>query len=1580
METLQELDFISAVEDGGLKPSDILNAPIAVAVDIATSAVNSFLPESAEISTSSALSAISTDVASFYENHRQGVEIASLIGGGIVLPGAGLKVGAKLVNLASRNATVGKVNLAAKYFDTKINKYGKEALAAAKDLSTASAQYRTASKKLAAMNVGKGFQEGLLYEASFAATMNGHALMKDDGYDTSDFILGASIGSVFAAGSLLRGLSKMKSQVVAIEAEKAAEAVPFTAVNPKPELVPAGTSLGMNLLQYAKQQQAMETLTGESKRLVESYSLTSRTSVINFAGKLLPERFREFPHNPEGVFETTRAFKDRAPIEHIIQDAKASPELFMDIDALNPYSVILSDAPSGFIAEKNIFKIHSADRVGVSDVQLPDIPFMSEVEDGIFEIDLEQVADFSLIPIAIKQTAAALADTAMKFKVIGKEGNAISKGLKQLFDTEYAAKLVARNDLVTYDEVALFIPRSTELGVYYTTWAGYGRTGMIDSIQANLLKGAADITDFAPRANWNLHAGEVSGKNLADIDGDFLSANLTARKLSPGEMITKVDLDPTNLPQLQAVYLRAVEVSDEFLGVKLADGRILATPNEVFQVLKTSKVNKIQSMRQLSPEQISKATNTPLESVHDILAGVDNSNIMVYDDLTDLERHYKTPSLFRVVAAKGMSPLDEARRAAKLDRDMQLTWEQDYKRVLASGSASSFIQELHNILDTPEHLGILNSMEPVALTRQAAGSTFFSSADQALRATGDVGAIAVAMQDKLSSVVRKKVQHTTETLLPLTQQIAKDQATLVQFNKMLQAFHAMPSEVGVKYVGGKFLDVNDTQLYNMFGEALSFPVGGAIDNFLNTWKPIQEDLTDAYNVVRGNLGTGKLDKSRWWFPYDAMESQYRSYLIEKGDIRVLSASSKEHMESILAELAKDPDAPYKVIPFGPASSKWNTIHGYAKLDPFIRQANLGMRKGGTTFADVPPDARMLDTMLESMSQHYNNIANQLTQHGVLSEVFNTLDQFTEFYKTAEASAAQPGKLQQAGKLSTPEVLKNTLLGYRSSNPIYSSVNNVFAAGINIAYRSALEFFHATPGEQEWKAVQQELKGQQIPWKNVMEYARATIPQNKDIAAHVVSRANALQVMFNLAFADLAHPLVNLLSVPVLATAELTTKNSFYASTKFLMEGVKLAFSTSDEALRVMGRAEAMGAIDPIISEVSTTMAKLAVEPDFVTKLENTKIAEWLQKPTAWSEKVSRKIAYATGYLAAKSRAPGTSEELLEATANLFAKRVSGNYSSAQKPTLFQGAFGSTVGLYQTFAWTVGQNILRYVEGEKIGALKALGGMQAATFGLEGLPGFEQINNLIGDFVEGDIEQAAYSLFGNRESNSRSMAEFVLFGYPSAMLQSSIYTRGAMDVRTPLGINRDGVYFLPAVVSNAVGVYDAMANMFTNMSTNLEYGGNVGRGALEALATQNVWRPLARMSEVVLGHSLNQAGEIISGPDLVYEPWSIIARTLATRPLQENILKDMNYRNQYYNAKDYGRRQEIVRTLRSAVAAQDEGIDIEKIQADYLKNGGSMNGWKQALNKVYLSSSMEYADRLERQANKNPGIVEILNGY
>jgi len=113
---------------------------------------------------------------------------------------------------------------------------------------------------------------------------------------------------------------------------------------------------------------------------------------------------------------------------------------------------------------------------------------------------------------------------------------------------------------------------------------------MIDSIQANLLKGAADITDFAPRANWNLHAGEVSGKNLADIDGDFLSANLTARKLSPGEMITKVALDPTNLPQLQAVYLRAVEVSDEFLGVKLADGRILATPNEVFQELKNSKV------------------------------------------------------------------------------------------------------------------------------------------------------------------------------------------------------------------------------------------------------------------------------------------------------------------------------------------------------------------------------------------------------------------------------------------------------------------------------------------------------------------------------------------------------------------------------------------------------------------------------------------------------------------------------------------------------------------------------------------------------------------------------------------------------------------------------------------------------------------------------------------------------------------------------------------------------------------------------------------------------------------------------
>jgi hypothetical protein len=169
METLQELDFISAIEDGGFQPSDIINAPIAVAVDIATSAVNSFLPESAEISTSSALSAISTDAASFYENHRQGVEIASLIGGGIVLPGAGLKVGAKLVNLASRNATVGKVNLAAKYFDTKIDKYGKEALAAAKDLSTASAQYRTASKEISCNECRQRLSRGTSLRSFFCS-------------------------------------------------------------------------------------------------------------------------------------------------------------------------------------------------------------------------------------------------------------------------------------------------------------------------------------------------------------------------------------------------------------------------------------------------------------------------------------------------------------------------------------------------------------------------------------------------------------------------------------------------------------------------------------------------------------------------------------------------------------------------------------------------------------------------------------------------------------------------------------------------------------------------------------------------------------------------------------------------------------------------------------------------------------------------------------------------------------------------------------------------------------------------------------------------------------------------------------------------------------------------------------------------------------------------------------------------------------------------------------------------------------------------------------------------------------------
>lgn len=1628
MDSVTEMDMMLKAEgDTSLQLDDIIDAPVAIATSLITSTLNSFLPESWEISTSTALNAISNDAASFYENHRMGVEMSSLLLGGFLLPGAGLKVGSKLVNLATRNAMVGKIALPLKALGNKSTLYGEAAIQAASTMSTASAEYRVATRKMATMAALEGVGTGVLWEASFAVMMNGHPLMKDDGYGVNDFLLGATIGSAMAPFSALKSLKAVKSEALKIEASRISNTENLVAAESNLPTMTSGDALGLHSMVLKNQMGKVGEFSGEEARMLDSFIKNSMFNSIQQGNELLAPSLRGAPikHAEDATMLdrnlvlTTKAFEDLTPIEHVLRTSFENPTMFTGVKELRPtiegMELSTSQLDINIADTGDILNVNKLDFLGYPELQGQGggqtFPSWFKVTDDNISLDFKEIPDLSLVVDAIKvfssDAARAGKSAAIQLQNSTKE---LTKGLQLAL--EQSSNLAhdfhsIGETLQTYDQIAAKLPDSVTPGVVYTTWAGFGRAGAIDSIQAGMLRGAADTKGWTPDTRWDILTGSDSAlSSVPKADGDFISAHLAAQELTPAQLLTQLSINPANLPQIQGIYSKLRGTSNEnFPKLRTTTGEEITSMAQLADLLKVSKETNILANKHLAPEQVSKLTNTPLDRVQDILGG-QTAKIYLADDLivysakgSDFSKYYTQPTLLSMNGnSLAKSQQDALKLTSQLDRTLQVGIEQEYKRSKLLESSSPFPVALADLLEGSDFKEFAASLSPEVFTRSAAGSTFLGSSDHALRKLGSTGELAITLADKVSTLVRSKINDTTTTLLPSMQEVAKDPASVIQLNKFLQAFHSLEGDdiAKLQYIdGGFFFDTKKTKpLKYLTGEQVSFEAGGSIDTFMRTWQTVQQDFTHAKNAERAMLGMDPLNPSRWWFPYDAEESQFRSYLISKTgtpDIKVLTASSKEHMESLLANIQAQPDLPYNIIPYGD-TPQWNAIHGYAKLDPYIKKANIALQKSGTTFADVPPDARLLDGILETLSQQYTQIAKGIVENGPMSEVFNQLNQYTDFYKAAEASAPQPGKLKfnAAKPLSTPAVMRNTLLGISNVNEkgLYKQFNNVYSTAIDVAYNTVKSLLHKDPDLTDWNKMESTLAESGIisPWNDIAEFARASIPQSKEVAQHLVARSNAAQVMFNLSFLDLAHPLVNLLSLPVVSMAEMALSNPLIVSAKALMNGVKMAFSESPADLAIMKRAEEIGAVSPIVSEVSTMMTKLSVKPDIIARMEESDVGKFMSGATRWSEETTRKIAYATAYGLAKERAPDTTEALLEATANLFTKRVSGNYTHAQRPTMFQGAFGTTIGLYQTFAWTMAQNILRYTE---LGSKKALTTFmvgQAGTFGLSGLPGFEQVNNAIGNYVEGDIQQAAYSLFGNSNEQNRSMAEFVLFGYPSALLQSAIYTRGAMDARTPIGVNQNGFYFMPAVVSNTVETGRMFVNMAEKVGANIDAGGGMVdalRGVTEAISLQSVWRPAARMAELVQGHSLNRAGEIISGPDLVYEPWSMFARVLSTRPLQENIIKDLNYRNQYYNAQDQLSRTKVVNALRSSVMSGGllpGSIDPERVQAEYLNRGGSMQGWKAAQNKAYLSLDKTYAEQLERQATKNPGIVDILDSY
>ena len=333
----------------------------------------------------------------------------------------------------------------------------------------------------------------------------------------------------------------------------------------------------------------------------------------------------------------------------------------------------------------------------------------------------------------------------------------------------------------------------------------------------------------------------------------------------------------------------------------------------------------------------------------------------------------------------------------------------------------------------------------------------------------------------------------------------------------------------------------------------------------------------------------------------------------------------------------------------------------------------------------------------------------------------------------------------------------------------------------------------------------------------------------------------------------------------------------------------------------------------------------------------------LQAPTAFAEQSTQLFAARLADQIGNLR--GIKGEELDAFVSTFTKKVVGNYTSAQRPLIFQGVLGQAVGLFQTYNFNLFQQATRHIANGNDKAVAMMAALQGTIFGAQSLPGFNLANQGLAAWG-GDEYKDAYS--ETRRVLGEDVANAVLYGGASNLLGANLWTRGDANPR-----NITGIPITPSDLAQ-VSYYGRALGAMKQWGDSVLSGGNIKVSTLEAIAHANISRPLTGLVELALGARTTTGGtlEAAVGQDLL--SWASAVRLLGAKPMQEALTSEATYKFGIVRAKEQKELNDLAYALRTDMLAEKGNIDQETISAyakKYIEVGGHPRGFR----KWYLAN-------------------------
>lgn len=345
-------------------------------------------------------------------------------------------------------------------------------------------------------------------------------------------------------------------------------------------------------------------------------------------------------------------------------------------------------------------------------------------------------------------------------------------------------------------------------------------------------------------------------------------------------------------------------------------------------------------------------------------------------------------------------------------------------------------------------------------------------------------------------------------------------------------------------------------------------------------------------------------------------------------------------------------------------------------------------------------------------------------------------------------------------------------------------------------------------------------------------------------------------------------------------------------------------------------------------------------------------------------------------------------ELKDSIINTFVNRTQGVALAAQRPLLFKGAVGQAVGLFQTYQFNMLQQLFRYVgEGDRrrVGTLL---GLQGSIYGLNGLPGFNAVNNYLvggaaGNVTNQDIISTTYDVAG------KEGGDWLLYGLSSNFMlhpdaKINLYSRGDINPRQ--------VTVIPTNVADVpiVGAASKFFGSIYETTKKINNGADVWSSFLQGVEHSGISRPLSGFAQAMEAStnpahkvfSTDNAGNIVMQNDL----FSVMtaARVLGAKPLDEAVALDAYHRVSVYKEANRKKVSLLGESIKATVAGGNvpSPEQINSFAGEYMKAGGKQHNFAEFYHRQILNANKSKVNQMIENTN-NPGsryMQKIMGGY